>query len=84
MFIKPPEEDDAPGMCGVLRKAMYGTRDAAQNWEVEYNKFLKSIGFKRGTSSPCAFCHEEKNSRLVGHGDDFTILEHEGNLNWFR
>ena len=30
------EEDYEEGMCGVLDKAMYGTRDAAQSWEHEY------------------------------------------------
>ena len=53
---------------------MYGTRDAAQNWEVEYNKFLSGIGFRRGVSSPCVFYCEAKNVRLVVHGDDFTCL----------
>ncbi len=33
------EEDDVKGMCGELVKAMYGTRDAAQNWEVTYVEF---------------------------------------------
>ena len=33
--VKLPEEDSEEGMCGRLLKAMYGTRDAAQNWEYE-------------------------------------------------
>ena len=33
IFVKLPEEDSAPGMCGKLLKSMYGTRDAASNWE---------------------------------------------------
>ena len=36
VYIKLPPEDDEPGMCGKLTKSMYGTRDAAQNWEYEY------------------------------------------------
>ena len=32
VFVELPEEDSEPGMCGKLRKSMYGTRDAAQNW----------------------------------------------------
>ena len=31
VYIKLPEEDNQEGMCGRLVKAMYGTRDAAQN-----------------------------------------------------
>jgi len=40
VYIKLPEEDNQEGMCGKLVKAMYGTRDAAQNWEMEYVEFM--------------------------------------------
>ena len=33
IFVQLPEEDHQPGMCAELNKAMYGTRDAASNWE---------------------------------------------------
>ena len=28
--------------------------------------------------------HEEKGIMLVVHGDDFTVLGHDGSLDWFR
>ena len=36
VYVQLPEEDREEGMCGKLNRAMYGTRDAAQNWEYEY------------------------------------------------
>ena len=84
MYIELPMEDSEEGMCGILRKSMYGTRDAAQNWEEEYTSFLKEIGFTQGKSSPCTFHHGAKNLRLVVHGDDFTILGPVKSLDWFR
>ena len=33
IFVKLPDGDAEPGMCGRLLKSMYGTRDAASNWE---------------------------------------------------
>ena len=48
VYIKLPAEDSEEGMCGKLDKAMYGTRDAAQNWEEEYSETLIAIGFSRG------------------------------------
>mgnify|MGYP003300256405 CR=1 FL=1 len=78
------EEDSEEGKCGILKKAMYGTRDAAQNWEVEYNKFMASVGFKRGVTSPCTFWNEEKDTRVVVHGDDFTISGVDEDLIWIR
>jgi len=84
VYVQLPEEDYTEGMCGRLIKAMYGTRDAAQNWEYEYSEFMNTIGFKRGKASPCIFYHEARNIRAVMHGDDFTILGNEYDLDWFR
>ena len=36
MYVDLPKEDEEEGMCGMLEKSMYGTRDAAQNLEMEY------------------------------------------------
>ena len=84
VFVKLPQEDACEGMCGLLEKSMYGTRDAAQNWEVAYAEFMWKVGFRRGEGMPCVFHHPLRNLRVVVHGDDFTILGHEGNLDWFR
>ena len=31
VYVDLPEEDQSPGMCGLLGESTYGTRDAAQN-----------------------------------------------------
>lgn len=84
VYVDLPEEDYEPGMCGMLVKAMYGTRDAAQNWEYAYIEFMEGIGFVRGRATPCAFWHEGRDVRVVVHGDDFTVLGDEEQLDWFR
>ena len=85
LYVKLPAEDYTPGMCGRLNKALQGTRDAAQCWEYEYNKFMvDELGFKRGRCSPCVFYHEEQNLRAVIHGDDFKLLGFDNNLDWFK
>ena len=71
-------------MCGKLVKSMYGTRDAAQNWEYEYMEFKVNERFVQGKASPCVFRHPERKLRAVIHGDDFTVLGLEEDLNWFR
>ena len=79
------EGNKTAGMCGKLKKSLYGTRDAAQNWEETYTKWLvEEMGFRRGKACPCNFYHEEKDARLVDHGDDFTILADEPTIDWFR
>ena len=84
VFVKLPAEDAADGMCGRLLKSMYGTRDAAQNWELEYVAFMKGLGFVASMSSPCLFYHPQRDLRVVIHGDDFTILGEESQLRQFR
>ena len=84
VYVELPPEDASPGMCGKLNMAMYGTRDAPQNWEFEYGEFMESVGFKKGKSTPCLFYHEPRNLRCVVYGDDFTVLGPEEALDWFR
>jgi len=84
VYVELPPEDGEPGMCGMLNMAMYGTRDAPQNWEFEYGEFMESVGFSKGKATPCLFYHECRNLRCVVYGDDFTILGEEKDLDWFR
>ena len=83
VFVNLPEEDYQEGMCGKLNKSMYGTRDAAQNWEREYIEFMASVGFVSGISTPCVFYNAGKKLGAVIHGDDFTLLGNEENFDFF-
>ncbi len=63
---------------------MEGTRDAGQNWQYTYSKFLIKLGFERGKATPCISTFNAKELRNVVHGDDFTVLGHTKDLDWFR
>ncbi len=84
MYVELPPEDAQEGMCGILEKSMYGTRDAAQNWEYEHTNMLTEAKFAQGKHSPCVFFHAEREVRVVVHGDDFTVLGKSEQLDWFR
>ena len=86
LYVELPEEDQEAGepMCGRLLKSMYGTQDAAQNWENEYGDFMVSNGFEKGLGSPCLFFHPVRNLRVSVHGDDFTSLGSHANLLWLK
>ena len=58
VFLRLPPEDNEEGECGLLEKAMYGTRDAAQNWAHEYIEFTDNDGFHKSRASPCMFYHK--------------------------
>ena len=50
MYIEIPTEDPLhdPNMLGRLRLCLYGTRDAALNWQQTLSDHLVEAGFKRG------------------------------------
>ncbi len=68
----------------VYLKAMHGTRDVAQNWEMEYAEMMAEAGLKQGSHSACVFYNKEKNVRVVFRGDDCTVLGPPKSLDWFR
>ena len=59
--------------CGLLRKSLYGSRDAAQNWECELGGFLEEIGLRRGQASTCLYSEEARGINASVHGDDVTV-----------
>ena len=79
----PPElQKEGTDEVGYLLKSMYGTRDAAANWEREIARVLTSLGFTQGRSSPCVFYQPQRQIRLVVHGDDFTSVAALKHLQW--
>ena len=71
-------------MCGLLKRCMYGTRDAANRWEAKYTGALLAMGFRQGKASPCCFRHPQRDLKCVVHGDDFTLLGPTPALEWFK
>ena len=55
VFIHLPPEDERAGeegVCADLVRSMYGTRDAAANWEATYTKVLVAAGFQTSSAHP--------------------------------
>ena len=73
MYVKLPKEDETEGYVGRLRKTVYGTRDAAAQWEAFYSQKFLDAGFDQGLFSPCLFAHEQRGIEVLVHGDDMGI-----------
>ena len=87
IYVELCEEDREPGdeeMCGILNYSMYGTRDAAQNWQIEFTSTLLQMGFNQGKSSPCVFHHRQRNLRTFVHGDDYVTAGDKRDLRWME
>ena len=62
VYFKPPKGAD----CGedevwLLKKALYGLKDAPLRWHETLSKFLKNIGMKQAKSDPCLFFKKDSN-----------------------
>ena len=74
--IELPEGDGggpSSRQCGLLRKSLYGTCDAAQNWDCELGGFLEEIGLRRGLASTCLYSEDARGISASVHGDDVTV-----------
>ena len=60
---------------GLLRYSLYGTRDAARNWEEELASTLSGLGLTRRSACPSVWRGRTKAEDVVAtvHGDDITI-----------
>ena len=52
----PSEMDVPPGMCGLLRRHMYGKRRAAEGWQDEYSTRMIEAGFVQGLATLLLAC----------------------------
>ena len=74
-----------PGhMVAKQIRCVYGTRDAGALWEDCYREAFESMGFKSGSASPCIFHRADRDLTVVVHGDDFTCLGNDTNIDWYE
>ena len=75
----------APGTVVQLKKACYGLVDAPLEWYRSVDEFLKSLGFERSWSDPCAWYLRKEGvlkGAISGHVDDFLFMGPEDDAEW--
>ena len=80
VLARLPAEDCSgkdKGKIGFLKKSMYGTRDAASNWERDWQGQLVNWGYELGRSSR-SLSHYKKKTLGLTHGDDFVVTGSKG------
>ena len=87
LYVELPEEDRLPNegdLVGKLELCLYGTRDAALNWQETVADHLESLGFTRGRSNPCVFHHPSRGILTLVHGDDYASAGDGKQLRWLQ
>ena len=81
VLVKLPAEDCCRKdvrKIGPLKKSMYGTRDAASNWENKWQRHLGSWNYELGRSSRNLFRNKKERTSGLTHGDDFVVTGLKG------
>ena len=88
VYVKMADEArEGPGDDGMrwkLRRAMYGTRAAAQDWQFEVRRRMPEFGFAHGRSNPCIVWNQTRGLACLVHGDDFVLVGKYDQLMWFK
>ena len=77
VYIELPDEDARKcggQFVGLLRKSMYGLRDAPQIWQRVVHSMLTKRGFKSLVTTQCVYVNLEMDVTIVAHVDDFLCL----------
>ena len=72
VIVKLPPE--AGGGFGLLQRTLYGTRDAATQWEKKVTETFKECGLSQGVASSCLWFCPKSMLRVFIHGDDLVSL----------
>ncbi|SOV06517.1 uncharacterized protein UDID_17498 [Ustilago sp. UG-2017a] len=67
IYMKPPEGTKVPkGKAYRVIKGLYGLKQLGQEWNMEFDKFLRCSNFHRLNCAPCIYTR--------GKGDNFAIV----------
>ena len=76
VWIQLPSADPRSvelGVCGILKRCLYGTRDAGKELELLFcSVMVDELGFVVGRWSPCMHRHESKDMQAYSYGDSFV------------
>ena len=87
IYVELPEEGEQYGvgdLVGKLNLSLYGTRDAATNWQETLSSHSIDNGFVRGIGFPSVFRHEAKDLWTLVHGDDYFSCGSPAALDWLE
>ena len=58
----------------MLNRALYGTKDAAQCFDLYCERTMEKLDYNIGVFNPCLHKHSVKDISVLKHGDDFATF----------
>lgn len=86
IYMKPPPGVDLPpGKVLLIRRSLYGLKQAARDWHERCIKELRKLGFEQTLSDPCMLRHPTRNITLLIYVDDICIAARSiDQVKWFK
>ena len=78
------DHEQGMGMVGILQMSLYGTRDAAVNFQREVTKLMIGLGFSQAKYNASLFYHPRTEVSVMVHGDDFVATGKRKHISDFR
>ena len=78
------ENDVKEDKVALLLRSLYGTRDAALNFQKEVKAFMKTAGFESGRYNVSTYYNKEREMKNLVHGDDFVTEGDIEDILWFK
>ena len=86
VYIELPDEDGrkcSGANVGLLRKSMYGLRDAPLIWQKVVRQMLFKRGFKHLIGTQCMYTNPVTGITLVAHVDDLLLWGTSASCSYF-
>ena len=80
----PPEAGCGQDVVGLLRKSLYGLRDAPQIWAQHIGGVLREAGFSEAPTAAGIFRHASRRMLLAAHVDDVLVSGDPADLEWLE
>ena len=87
VYLELPHQDERstdPGAVGLLKRSMYGTRDAPFIWQEEVRRVMEKMGFIASMLQPVVYHHALRKINAVAHVDDFLCTGRAADLQWLE
>ena len=86
IYMKPPPDVDlAPGQALLIRRSLYGLKQAARDWHERCVKELRKLGFEQTAADSCLLRHNERGILLLVYVDDIQVAAQSmQQVNWFK
>ena len=68
----------------MLNRAMYGTKDAAQCFDLYFERTKEKLDCNIGVFNPCLYKHLARDIHVLRHGDDFATLATRAQIAEFK